>query len=148
MAIKRIDSMSLARVFVRALCISTLKNVAYNTIVILSILFVFGLVPGWLYQYGFFLLFLGVTYVFAEWIFNDLRLGLRIAVGITVASYVWDSFVSILIWNYFTRENLFVKQRLIVHTIFFTLHAVAMLGAWVIRRRVKVNMSLAEGLES
>lgn len=148
MAIKKPDSTSLVRVYLRALGISTLKNVAYNTLVILSVLFIFGFVPGWLYQYGFFLLFLGVTYVFAEWIFDDLRLGLNVAIGITAATYLWDTFVSILIWNYFTRDNLFVKQRLVVHVIFFALHAVAMLGAWYVRRRVKVKMSLAEGLES
>ena len=67
MAIKRIDGSSLTRVYLRALGISTLKNVAYNTLVILSILFVFGLVPGWLYQYGFFLLFTGVTYISSPW---------------------------------------------------------------------------------
>ncbi len=148
MSIKKIQSRSLTRIYLRALGISTLKNIALNTAALLGVLFVYGYVPGWLFGYGFPVLFLFITYLFAEWTFNDPRLVLRHAAIVTVAAYLWDAFVSILIWNRWSSGNLFFTQRLGPHLIFFTLHATAMLGAWYMHKRNGVKMSLAEGLEA
>lgn len=148
MPIKKLPSRSLLKTYMRALGISSLKNIAYNTLVIFGVMFVLGNVPSWLFAYGFPALFLFVTYLFAEWTFNYPRLALRQAVGITVATYAWDSFVSILIWNRWAASNLFFSQRLAPHLIFFSLHAVTMLGAWYLRKRGRVMRSLAEGLEA
>lgn len=117
MSIKKIESRNLMRTYLRSLGISTLKNIALNTAALLGVLFVYGYVPGWLFGYGFPVLFLFVTYLFAEWTFNDPRLALRHAVLITLATYLWDAFVSILIWNRWAQDNLFFRQRLGPHLI-------------------------------
>lgn len=148
MLIKRLSVRWPWRAHLRALGISSLKNVTFNTAAFLGVLMVYRNVPDWLFGYGFKALFLFLTYLFAEWTFNDPRLPWRRAVGFTVSTYVWDVFVSILIWSSLVKANLFFEQRLANHLIFFGLHALAMLGAWYVRKRMRVKMSLAEGLEA
>ncbi|HWR00050.1 MAG TPA: hypothetical protein VN397_04375 [Candidatus Methylomirabilis sp.] len=148
MPIKRGPTYSPIRTYMRAIGISTVKNIVYNTVVIMGVLFVFGYVPQWLYQYGSYALFVSITYLFAEWTFSRPRVELRTAAILTLLTYLWDAFIMILIWSNLANKNLFFTQRFTIHLVFFTLHALVMFFAWYNVRRMKVRMSLAEGLES
>jgi hypothetical protein len=136
------------RFYLRALGISTVKNVLFILFSLAAMVFFALNVPNYMYQGVSMIVFFGLAFLFAEWIFRKSKLRLRQAVLVSLAMYVWDVLVSILVWSWMLDENLFLQQLFTSHLIFLSLHLVASIAAWYADKRFHVSRNLAEGLEA
>jgi hypothetical protein len=136
------------RFYLRALGISTLKNVLFILFSIAAAMFFLLNVPNIMYQALTLAVFFGLAFLFGEWVYRKSKLRLRQAVFVALAMYFWDLFISILVWSWILDDNLFFKQRLIDQLIFIPLHLIACVAAWYAGKRMRVAHNLAEGLEA
>jgi hypothetical protein len=136
------------RFYLRALGISTLKNVLFILFSVAALIFFFQYIPYILYEIMSLAVFIGLSFLFAEWVYRKSKLCLRQVILVALAMYLWDILVSILVWSWLMDDNLFFKQQFLNHFIFLSLHLITCVAAWYAGKRTRVAQYFAEGLEA
>jgi hypothetical protein len=136
------------RFYLRALGISTLKSILLIMYMIGYFLYLFTNVPFYALYATSLSVYLGISFLFAEWLFSASKLRLRQILLVAIAMYLWETSISILVWSWIVDQNQLYSQNIQDHLIYVSLHLIACVAAWYVSKRFRVTRGMAEGLEA
>lgn len=136
------------RVYTRALGITTIRSIIFIAFLFVWTLFLLERFPTALNVVGIYTTFFVLSFFFAQWIFQGVKTGWGRFSLIVFITYVWDWLLALFFYSWLLKEDLFDQQRLLEHLIYFGMYVVAMSIGMFVKRRLSVQQSMAEGLES
>jgi hypothetical protein len=134
-------------IYKRALGISFLKSLSYIIAVSAGLIFVAERVSPILFIVVLHFFYFLITFLFAEWIFEDVTVRTKQLVIIIIYTFVVETVLSVSFFRFMgmTTFNFAVVYK---SFIFLALHGGAMFAALYVRKRIWAKEGLAEGLES
>ncbi|MBD3251567.1 hypothetical protein GF380_03905 [Candidatus Uhrbacteria bacterium] len=133
--------------YLRALAISALKSTTYMFALLFGIIFIAEHISPFLFLLTLYCFYFLITFLFAEWIFNDVHIRTKALVIIILISFIIET---ILLVAFFRRLGMTTFNMTVIYRsfIFLAMHAGAMIAAKYVRKRFWATSGLAEGLES
>ncbi len=134
-------------IYARAIGISLLKSLSYIIGLTAGFLFIAERVPAMLFVIVLYVFYFFITFLFAEWIFEDGNVQTKQLVIIIASTFLIEMVLSISFFRFMGVGSINL-ENISKSVVFLILHGGAMFSALYLRKRMLAKEGLAEGLES